>query len=146
MMEGSKTVGEGAHNVVDGYAERGIRCLAVCRTKEFQCKGTVDPQTGFHSSKMIDAVLPPGEADPKWEYLGVITFMDPPRDDTKETVRLAKELNVQVKMITGDQQKIGKNMAIEIELGPTRGTADIQVHPRPRPGTPNQHTAPRFFV
>jgi hypothetical protein len=66
--------------------------------------------------------LPPSEPDAAWSYVGVITFIDPPREDTADTIAKAIELSVKVKMITGDQIKIGKNMATTIGLG-----SDIQL-------------------
>jgi hypothetical protein len=53
---------------------RGIRSLAVARTRE---------------------------EDGKWTMLGILTFLDPPRPDTKETIERAMEYGVDVKMITG---------------------------------------------
>ncbi|KAG5186014.1 H+-exporting ATPase golden alga [Tribonema minus] len=55
-------------------AERGIRSLAVAKTDE----------------------------EGHWNMLGIMTFLDPPRPDTKETIRRAMEYGVDVKMITGD--------------------------------------------
>jgi hypothetical protein len=52
---------------------RGIRSLAVARTNEA------------------------GE----WQLLGILTFLDPPRPDTKDTIEKAMAFGVDVKMITG---------------------------------------------
>lgn len=60
---------------VHSFGLRGIRCLAVARTVE----GTED----------------------QWEMLGIMTFLDPPRPDTKRTIERAMEYGVSVKMITG---------------------------------------------
>jgi cation transport ATPase len=38
--------------------------------------------------------------------LGLLTFLDPPRHDTKETIRRAILYGVDVKMITGDWRHI----------------------------------------
>ena len=59
-------------------ASRGIRGLAVARTN----------------------------ASSQWELLGILTFLDPPRPDTKATIEKAIDYGVDVKMITGDQQTI----------------------------------------
>jgi H+-transporting ATPase len=52
---------------------RGIRSLAVARTNE----------------------------EGKWQMMGILTFLDPPRSDTKVTIERALEYGVDVKMITG---------------------------------------------
>ena len=36
---------------------------------------------------------------------GLLTFLDPPRDDTKETIRTAQEYGVPVRMITGKKEE-----------------------------------------
>ena len=41
-----------------------------------------------------------------WELLGILTFLDPPRPDTRATIEKAYEFGIDVKMITGDQQAI----------------------------------------
>jgi H+-transporting ATPase len=71
--------------------ERGIRCLAV--------------------AKSLD------EAGTKWELLGMFTFLDPPRHDTKETIRRAGEYGVEVKMITGDHLLIAMETCRALDLG-----------------------------
>ena len=37
-----------------------------------------------------------------WEYVGTLPLLDPPRDDSKESLRRIKARGVSVKMITGD--------------------------------------------
>lgn len=69
--------------------ERGIRSLAVARTN----------------------------ANGKWEFIGLLTFLDPPRFDTKETIARARSHGVMVKMITGDHYLIAKETAKVLELG-----------------------------
>lgn len=64
---------------VAAFGLRGIRCLAVAKTND----------------------------DNKWEVLGLLTFLDPPRFDTKETIHRAMSYGVEVKMITGDHLLIG---------------------------------------
>jgi H+-transporting ATPase len=60
-------------------AHRGIRSLAVARTK----KNSDD-----------------------FEFIGILTFLDPPRPDTKHTIDCANDFGVSVKMITGDHRAI----------------------------------------
>jgi H+-transporting ATPase len=60
-------------NDISELCARGVRCLAVARTD------------------------PLGE----WTFLGLLTFLDPPRPDTLQTILDSKKYGVAVKMITG---------------------------------------------
>ena len=53
----------------------------------------------------------------KWKYIGILSLYDPPRPDSREVVEKAREMNVNVKMVTGDQVAIGKEIASQIGLG-----------------------------
>lgn len=53
----------------------------------------------------------------KWTFLGLIPLFDPPRDDTLETLRHAKDLGVKVKMVTGDHTAIARELSGQLELG-----------------------------
>mmetsp|Transcript_103588 Transcript_103588/g.322799 ORF Transcript_103588/g.322799 Transcript_103588/m.322799 type:complete len:449 (-) Transcript_103588:21-1367(-) len=76
--------------IIDDFARRGLRAIGVS-TKE-------------------------GE-DGKWEFMGLIPLLDPPRHDTKKTIEAAIRLGVSVKMITGDQVAIGKETALRLGMG-----------------------------
>merc|ERR1711988_478247 len=52
-----------------------------------------------------------------WRMMGLLTFLDPPRPDTKETVRLSRENGVAVKMITGDHLLIALETARVLDMG-----------------------------
>jgi len=47
----------------------------------------------------------------RWRMLGILTFLDPPRPDTKTTIEQAKLLGVEVKMITGDHKVVAVETA-----------------------------------
>ncbi|GFR41408.1 hypothetical protein Agub_g2091 [Astrephomene gubernaculifera] len=55
--------------------------------------------------------------DAPWQMLGLLTFLDPPRPDTKRTIERALEFGVDVKMITGDHLLIAKETARVLGLG-----------------------------
>ncbi len=78
--------------VVDGFAAHGYRSLAVASTAGTSGQG-------------------------EWRLLGVLALADPPRGDSAETIRAAEELGVDVKMITGDQVAIGREIAHRVGLG-----------------------------
>jgi H+-transporting ATPase len=86
---------------------RGIRALAVARTEVDDTS-----MTRFH-------------------MLGLLTFLDPPRPDTKETIRRAFAYGVEVKMITGDHLLIAKETARQLDLG-DRVEGEAQVVPNIR--------------
>ena len=72
-------------------AHRGIRSLAVARTKDSE--------------------------DGPWEFLGILTFLDPPRPDTKHTIDCAADFGVNVKMITGDHRAIAEETCRVLGMG-----------------------------
>ena len=81
--------------VADDYARRGLRALGVAR----------DDGAG-------------------WRVLGVIGLADPPREDSAATVAAAKALGVDVKMITGDQVAIGREIGRQVGIGENIVAAD----------------------
>lgn len=50
-------------------------------------------------------------------FIGLLILSDPPRDDTKLTIKKAKMLGIQIKMITGDQKAIAIETCKLIGLG-----------------------------
>jgi len=78
-----------AEQAVDEFAARGFRSLAVARTDEKD----------------------------NWQFQGILPLYDPPRDDSKATIETAQEMGVEVKMVTGDQIAIGKEIAHQLGLG-----------------------------
>jgi H+-transporting ATPase len=82
-------VQEQVNQAVDGFAQRGFRSLGVATTNQNE----------------------------QWQFLGVIPLYDPPREDSKATIETAKKMGIQVKMVTGDQLAIGKEIARQLGLG-----------------------------
>lgn len=74
---------------VEALGARGIRALAVAKTND----------------------------DGDFEMQGLLTFLDPPRHDTKETIHRAISYGVEVKMITGDHLLIAIETAKMLDLG-----------------------------
>jgi H+-transporting ATPase len=77
------------YEAVNDFASRGFRSLGVARTDE---KG-------------------------RWRFMGVIPLSDPLREDSRATVDSAREMGLQIKMITGDQMAIAKEIARQLDLG-----------------------------
>merc|ERR1711871_1615487 len=76
------------HDVTE-LGKRGIRAIAVAKTDKNEI----------------------------WRMMGLLTFLDPPRPDTKWTVAKAKDYGVAVKMITGDHLLIAQETSRVLDMG-----------------------------
>jgi len=72
--------------------QRGVRALALARKED-------------------------GPDSPGWTMLGILTFLDPPRHDTRQTIETCGEYGVRVKMITGDHLVIARETARVLGMG-----------------------------
>ncbi|KAI8541597.1 hypothetical protein RHMOL_Rhmol08G0074000 [Rhododendron molle] len=85
------------HAVIDKFAERGLRSLAVAYQE-----------------------VPEGRKESPggpWQFIGLMPLFDPPRHDSAETITRALNLGVSVKMITGDQLAIAKETGRRLGMG-----------------------------
>jgi H+-transporting ATPase len=78
-----------AEQAVNEFAARGFRSLGVARAD----------QAG------------------QWQFVGVLPLFDPPREEAKATIATAREMGVNVKMVTGDQVAIARETAGQLGLG-----------------------------
>ncbi|KAK4783522.1 hypothetical protein SAY86_007896 [Trapa natans] len=85
------------HAIIDKFAERGLRSLAVARQEV--------PEKSKES------------AGGPWQFVGLLSLFDPPRHDSADTIRKALNLGVNVKMITGDQLAIAKETGRRLGMG-----------------------------
>ena len=53
-----------------------------------------------------------------WSFLGILSMLDPPRDDSKDTIQKAKQHGLRVKMVTGDDVAIGAQISGQLGMGP----------------------------
>jgi H+-transporting ATPase len=53
----------------------------------------------------------------KWQLIGIIPLSDPLREDSKATVEATREMGLKVKMVTGDQLAIAKEIGRQLGLG-----------------------------
>nr|BAM20989.1 plasma membrane H+-ATPase [Marchantia polymorpha] len=97
LAQNKEAISSRVHSVIDKFAERGLRSLAVARQEV--------PEKTKES---------PGGP---WEFLGLLPLFDPPRHDSAETIRQALNLGVNVKMITGDQLAIAKETGRRLGMG-----------------------------
>ncbi len=52
-----------------------------------------------------------------FSFVGLIPLYDPPRTDSKQTIEEAKKLGLDVKMITGDNEAIAREIAAMLDIG-----------------------------
>ena len=79
-----------AQQVVDAFAAQGYRALGVARKNS---------------------------SDTAWTFLGILSLFDPPREDSAQTIADARNYGVSVKMVTGDNVAIARQMAVKLGLG-----------------------------
>ena len=87
LSSNAKQVNASVDQAVNEFAARGFRSLGVARA----------------------------EGNGAWQFLGVLPLFDPPRADAKATIATARQMGVEVKMVTGDA------LAIAIETARTLG-------------------------
>ncbi len=59
-----------------------------------------------------------------WEFMGLLPLFDPPREDCVETIQDANEHGIHVKMVTGDNTAIAREISGRLGLGTNTQTAD----------------------
>jgi H+-transporting ATPase len=74
---------------VDKFALRGFRSLGVARA----------------------------DGNGQWRFLGVIPLYDPLREDSKDTIEAAGQMGITMKMVTGDQVAIAREIGTQLGLG-----------------------------
>ena len=74
---------------VNEFAARGFRSLGVARADE----------------------------EGQWQFAGVLPLFDPPREQAKATIASARQMGVNVKMVTGDQMAIARETAKQLGMG-----------------------------
>jgi H+-transporting ATPase len=80
---------EDVEESINEFASRGFRSLGVARTVQKD----------------------------RWRLVGIIPLFDPLREDSKETIDTARTMGLKVKMVTGDQTAIAKEIARQLEIG-----------------------------
>lgn len=64
------------------------------------------------------------ESQGVWRFLGLLPLYDPPRQDSVDTIRRAQEHGIKVKMVTGDNLAIARQISSQLGLGSNIHVAD----------------------
>jgi H+-transporting ATPase len=89
LSANARQVKPAVEKAVNEFAARGFRSLAVARA----------------------------DREGRWQFVGVLPLFDPPREDSKATIATARQMGVNVKMVTGDQLAIARETALKLGLG-----------------------------
>lgn len=89
LSKNARAVKDDVDKATEALAKRGYRALGVAKATE----------------------------SGDWEFLGVLPLYDPPRPSSKDMIAQAEALGIDVKMITGDQLAIAKEIASQLGLG-----------------------------
>ena len=92
ILQMSTNAGEvkpAVEKAVNEFAGRGFRSLGVARADQ----------------------------EGKWQFVGVLPLFDPPREQAKATIASARQMGVNVKMVTGDQMAIAQETARQLGMG-----------------------------
>jgi H+-transporting ATPase len=86
----------------------------------------MDDETQARIEKAVDELAGKGyrtlgvaqaENGDQWRFLGLLPLYDPPRQDAAQTIAEAQDHGIKVKMITGDNVAIGREIARQLGLG-----------------------------
>jgi H+-transporting ATPase len=89
LIDGGDDLVSKIDGIVDSHASKGYRSLGVARTDSHE----------------------------RWQFVGLMALYNPPREDSAETIKTARSMGVEVKMVTGDHVAVAKEIASEVGLG-----------------------------
>lgn len=99
------TKNDSIHKKVEELGEDGVRAVAVAVSEDLTDVWKVGVEEQDPGMSVV------------WHITGLLTFLDPPRDDTKDTISRAQAYGVPVRMITGDHLLIARKTARDLEMG-----------------------------
>jgi len=105
ILDLAAPAGDSPPTGVEAPAEAGGAGRIAAATAEFARKG----------QRALAVARADGEGP--WRVTGVLAIADPPREDSRETLGQARELGVEVKMVTGDRVEIAREIASEVGMG-----------------------------
>jgi H+-transporting ATPase len=91
MCQPPEEIRRQAEAAIESFAAKGYRALGVARSDE-------GPEAGMR-------------------LLGILPLYDPPREDSQVTIQQAEKMGIAVKMVTGDQLAIAKEISGQLGLG-----------------------------
>ncbi|MBW2010689.1 MAG: plasma-membrane proton-efflux P-type ATPase [Deltaproteobacteria bacterium] len=96
LVQADKKTRVKADQLINDFAAKGYRTLGVARAED----------------------------DGPWQFLGILPLYDPPRKDSAETIARAHSHGIKMKMVTGDNLAIAREIAGQLGLGKNIYAAD----------------------
>jgi H+-transporting ATPase len=96
-----------------------------------------DAGTAQRAQKLIDTLAAKGyrtlgvaraEGDGPWRFLGLLPLFDPPREDSRDVIAQARAHGLEVKMVTGDNVAIAREISSQLGLGTDIVPAEALFH------------------
>ncbi|MBN2569478.1 MAG: plasma-membrane proton-efflux P-type ATPase [Deltaproteobacteria bacterium] len=93
----------------------------------------LDPENRAKAEKIINDLAAGGyrtlgvarsDGKESWQFLGILPLFDPPREDSAETITNAKTHGITIKMVTGDNVAIGREISKTLGMGTNIQPAD----------------------
>ncbi|PKR54763.1 plasma-membrane proton-efflux P-type ATPase [Thalassospira marina] len=112
LVNPDASLSETVTHAVNDMASRGYRTIGVARR--------VLPAGDAEGADKMQAQglgLKQDQGQGQWQFLGLLPLFDPPREDAAQTVREAAAMGVDIKMVTGDHEAIGRQIAMSLGMG-----------------------------
>jgi len=85
----------------------------------------LDPETTAKAQEEVDDLAAKGYRtlgvarslnEDSWEFMGILPLFDPPREDSASTIANAGKHGIRIKMVTGDDVSIGREISLKLGL------------------------------
>ncbi len=91
--------------------------IDLCKLKDDQIKKANDAVEKFAAQGFKTLGVARKDDKKDWQFLGILTLSDPPREDSAATIKEARENGITVKMVTGDNVAIARQISGQLGLG-----------------------------
>lgn len=107
----------GCHRICVRGAPKAVLDMC-CETSEADIELVKDQvfQLARRGFRMMGVASSQGDCDVAPTFLGLVPIDDPPRADTSSAIQRARQLNIHVKMFTGDAKAIASKSAMDFGL------------------------------
>jgi H+-transporting ATPase len=117
-LDKNAEVAEKVHHMVQELGKEGIRAMVMAISDPITKSWTTGPGSE-EANKALEV---------EWHITGLMSFLDPPRPDTKDTIIKSQAYGCPVVMITGDHALIAIKTCKVLEMGKTDGPSWPNIH------------------